>query len=98
MNESNSDLYSPFEPQQFISIRSSGGNIGRLFWFNQRQGSLESWATDPKGPYTKDVWEVFGECQLISNIGDHYAWVFGELLTSVTTNYIYVNCFIPTCL
>lgn len=75
------ELLEPFEYDDFISITSSGGHIGRLFWDNQCQFTVETWESGadpwegPGSPSTSDTSEVRGGFALISTVGDWYAWL-----------------------
>jgi hypothetical protein len=63
-----------------IEVTPGGGRIGRLYWSNQAQFTVEVWA---KGedlslpPADRSTTEIPGSCALISTLGDWIYWVMG---------------------
>lgn len=86
-NHASSEMLEPFEYDNFISVTSSGGNIGRLFWDNQCQFTIETWERggDPwatlEPPTTSRTSEIPGSFALIATIGDWWAWSFLDFST-----------------
>jgi hypothetical protein len=73
MTSQTDNLFAPFIPDEFIKIDSTHGHIGRFYWSNQIQMTIEQ-----SGPnfYESITNELPGNCALISNIGDWWAWVW----------------------
>lgn len=82
------DWYSDvFESDDFISINSIGGNVGRFYWVNQSSLVVESWDADrdPYAPGAAFWWinapsevttiERSGCCAFIWTLGDWWAWL-----------------------
>lgn len=69
----------PFTGYEPIHITCGGGNIGRFFWCNQQQLTIESWRaglnmySDP--PSERDVQTIPGSCAWIHSLMDWYAWI-----------------------
>lgn len=68
------DPCAPFIPDKFIDIGFGAGNIGRLYWDNQKTLTIELQCSD--GSWERDISEVPGSCALISVMGDWWAWVW----------------------
>ena len=78
--ESRLDFDQPFSYSSFASITSSGGHIGRFFWDNQSQLSIETWDSSmgpwngPSTPGHCETSEIPGSSALIATVGDWVAW------------------------
>lgn len=68
------DPCAPFTPADPISIGSGAGNIGRIYWDNQKTITIEVQLND--GSWERDSSEVPGSCALISTMGDWWAWLW----------------------
>lgn len=81
----NDNPHQVFEYEDFIRITSQGGNIGRFFWANQNQFTIEVWENDsdpwdPDAPLThlpneSVTSELPGSAALVATLGDWWAWV-----------------------
>lgn len=69
-----SEIVLPGNP---IEITSSGGHIGRLYWANQNQLTVQCWHKDEDPtlpPKDSTTVELPGFCAMIFTIGDWWAW------------------------
>lgn len=68
------DCHAEFTFDEFISLDSNSGHIGRIYWNNQMRITLEAW--DNNGSHESCTSELPGSCALISTMGDWWAWVW----------------------
>lgn len=67
-------LYAP-EDDQFISVSSAGGRIGRFHWFNQNY-CFEIQLFNADGTlHQHDIWEVPGSFAFVWTVGDYLAFL-----------------------
>jgi len=61
-----------FVPDEFISIKSGSGHIGRFYWDNQKQFTVEVFGDNYHESTTS---EMPGSCALVCTMGDWWAWL-----------------------
>jgi hypothetical protein len=66
--------HDPFTPTELIDISSTCGHIGRFYWCNPMQITIESWGDD--GYIDRATQELPGSCAWINSMGDWWAWVW----------------------
>lgn len=77
-HEPNTDWQQPFWFDDFISIDSHGGNIGRLTWINQSQmPSYSLHFVDGELRSEEGITEAPGATALIRTLGQWRAWLLG---------------------
>lgn len=68
------DPYTIFKYDDFISINSGGGSIGRFHWVNRSSGYIE-FIDDSGLPFDRSYFDLPGEVAFIWTVGDWFAWL-----------------------